>query len=307
MTKPFFVLLILFSFVGELALGAPCCGGTANIPSLISGDDSSQISTTLISSQVVAEAPVGGGIKYRKDNDQESAQTLKIDGATILSDRWQTGITIPVTRRARSRATNESAASGLGDISLNVGYEALPDWTYSSWRPKGIVFLTATLPTGGSIYEAKELYRIDSRGRGFYSLSAGALILKNWGVWDASIVAEAHHPFNRTISNEAGELNLQPGWGTSGSLALGLSPMGGDFRIGVSVSPSYESPITTAGLVSGQGEKVSLWTSSAQLSYMVNDLVSMSLTYSDQTLIKASNNSALNRTVAFLMQKRWER
>ena len=307
MTKTTFILILFFSFWIKEVFGAACCGGTANIPSLISGDDSSQISTTLISSQIVAEAPVGGCIKYRKSNDQETAQTLKIDGATLLSDRWQTGFTVPITRRARTRGQNEASASGLGDISLNVGYEALPEWTYSAWRPKGVVFLTATLPTGSSIYDAKELYRIDSRGRGFYSFSAGALMLKNWGMWDASLVAEAHRPFSRTITNEAGELNLKPGWGTSGSLGVGVSPLNGDFRIGISVSPSYESPIATEGIVSGQGEKVALWTSTAQVSYMVNDLLSMSLTYSDQTLIKASDNSALNRSFAFLMQKRWER
>lgn len=306
MTKLLVFSLFLFSF-GKFGFGAACCGGTANIPSLISGDDSAQISTTLISSQVVAEAPVGGGIKYRKNNDRETAQTLKLDGATLFSDRWQMGFTIPITRRARSRGPAEASASGLGDISLNVGYEALPDWSYSYWRPKGIIFLTTTLPTGSSIYDARELYRIDSRGRGFYSLSAGALIIKSWGLWDASLVAEAHHPFSRTITNEAGELNLKPGWGTSGSFGVGVSPLNGDFRIGLSLSPSYESPVATEGIVSGQGEKVVLWTSTAQLSYMVSDLLSMSLTYSDQTLIKASDNSALNRTVGFLMQKRWER
>jgi len=301
---------LIFSVIAvnftTLAFSAPCCGGTANIPSLISGDDSAQFTTTVISSQVVAEAPVGGGVKYRKPNDSEVAQTLKFDAATLISDRWQTGISIPLTRRSRSRTT-EATASGIGDVSLNIGYEALPDWTYSAWRPKGIVFLTTTFPTGGSIYDAKELYRIDSRGRGFYSLSGGLLLLKNWGVWDTSLVMEAHRPFTRTITNETGELRLIPGWGTSGSVSVGISPLSGDLRIGISLSPSYDSAITTEGVISGQGEKVILWNSAAQLSYMANENLSMSLTYSDQTFIKASDNSALNRTLAFLVQKRWER
>ncbi len=306
MTKAFlFSLLVLL--LSKWSVAAPCCGGSANSLSLISGDDSAQITTTLISSQVVAEAPVGGGIKYRKTHDNETTQTLRIDAATLISDRWQTGLTVPVIRRVRTRGTHEASASGLGDVSLHVGFEALPDWTYSVWRPKAMVFITATLPTGGSIYDAKELYRIDSRGRGFYSLSAGALILKHWGIWDTSLVIEAHRPFSRTLKNEIGDLNLKPGWGTSGSLAVGVTPMSGDFRIGIALTPSYESPIATEGVVSGQGEKVSLWTSTAQLSYLANEFLSMSLTYSDQTLIQASDNSTLNRTFAFLVQKRWER
>ncbi len=306
--------MIRSSFLGLFALifsqiseAAPCCGGTANIPSLISGDDSAQLTTSILSSQVIAEAPVGGGIKYRKSNDNESARTIKIDAATLLSDRWQAGISLPMTQRSRNRGSSEASATGLGDISVNLGFEALPDWTYSPWRPKGIVFLTTTFPTGGSIYDAKELFRVDSRGRGFYSISAGLLLLKTWGAWDTSLVMEAHRPLSRTIKNELGELNLKPGWGTSGNFSLGVSPLNGDFRIGISMAPSFEAPVATEGLVSGQGEKVNLWTAATQLSYMANENLSMSLTYSDQTLIRASDNTALNRSVAFLIQKRWER
>ncbi|MFM8315996.1 MAG: serine protease spb1 [Deltaproteobacteria bacterium] len=286
---------------------APCCGGTANVPSLISGDDSAQVSATFLYSQIVAEAPVGGGIKYRKSGDNEIAQTLKLDAATLISDRWQMGLTVPITRRARVRGDNKVSSSGLGDLSLNVGYEALPSWTYSSWRPKALVFLSATFPTGGSIYDATQLYRIDSRGRGFYSLSAGSLILKTVDIWDLSLVVEGHRAFSRTVRNESGDLILNPGWGISGTLNVGLSPMNGDFRLGIALSPSYEDPVSTEGIFSGKGEKISLWTSSLLVSYMASDLVSMTLTYSDQTLIRASDNSALNKTIGILIQKRWDR
>ncbi len=293
--------------ISKLSSAAPCCGGTANIPSLISGDDLMQFSTTLVSTQVVAESPVGGGIKYRKPNDKETAQTLRLDFATLISDRWQTGVTIPLTRRTRARGTTEASAWGLNDISLSLGYEVLPYWSYSLWRPKALLFASATLPTGGSIYDAKELYRIDSRGRGFYSVSAGSLLLKNWEIWDLSLVMEAHQPFARRITNENGILDLKPGWGASGSLAAGISPMGGNFRLGFSLLNSYDSPIATEGIVSGRGEKVSLWTAATQASYLASPTLSMSLIYSDQTFVKASNNAALNRSLAFLLQKRWER
>lgn len=303
----FLIIGIAFLFFSGAATAAPCCGGTANIPSLISGDDSIQLTSTILSSQVVAEAPVGGGIKYRKPNDNETARTIKIDAATLVSDRWQAGISIPVTQRSRNRNNNEVSATGLGDVSFNLGYEVLPEWTYHPWRPKGIIFLTTTAPTGGSIYDAKELYRIDSRGRGFYSASGGLLLLKTWGVWDASLVAEVHRPFSRTLNNEVGTLRLNPGWGTSGSLAVGLSPMNGAFRLGISLSPNFDAAVRTEGLVSGKGEKVNLWTSAAQISYMASELLSLSLTYSDQTLIRASENTALTRSFALLAQKRWER
>jgi hypothetical protein len=301
------IALVFFGVISVRAFGAPCCGGTANVPSLISGDDRMQVSTTLSSSNVVAEAPVGGGIRFRSDSDTEIAQTLRIDAALLLSDRIQSGITIPVIRRNRMRGSTEAGATGLGDIALSLGYEVLPDWSYSVWRPKGIIFLSANLPTGGSIYDSTQLYRIDSRGKGFFSLSAGALLLKSWGNWDVSLLAEGHRSFSRSISNEMGVLTLTPGWGASGTLSVGYSPFSGAVRIGIGLSPSIEEPVTTEGLVVGEGEKQALWAASAQLSYMASDDLSMSLTYSDQTIIRASENAALNRTFAFLVQKRFER
>lgn len=302
-----FLILGFLIAAAKLGVAAPCCGGTANIPALISGDDKIQFSTTLVSSQVVAESPIGGGIKYRKPNDNENSQTLKLDAATLISDRWQMGISLPLTRRSRERGTNSANAMGLGDTSVNVAYEAIPDWDYSVWRPKTIIFLGATFPTGGSIYDARELYRLDSRGRGFYSFSLGSLLTKSWGIWDLALVLEAHQPLSRTISNEVGDLYLKPGFGTSGSFGIGVSPFNGNFRLGTTLSSSYESPISTEGVVTGTGEKVILWTPTAILSYMASDVVSMSLTYSDQTLIRGSENSALARSLSVLVQKRWER
>lgn len=300
-----FLFLCLVSFRGAGA--APCCGGTANVPSLITGDDRSQISATLSTASVVADAPVGGGVAFRGENDREQAQTLRVDAALLLTDRVQAGVTVPVTRRARTRNNNPAEATGLGDVSASVGYEILPEWSYSAWRPKGLVFLTTTLPTGGSLYDATQMYRIDSRGRGFFALSLGTLLTKAWGDWDTSLLLEGHRALSRTINNELGSLVVSPGWGGSGMLSAGLSPGGGSIRLGASLAPSFEQGNTTSGLVAGTGENITLWTTAAQLSYLASTELSFSFIYSDQTLIRASDNSALNRSFAFLVQKRWER
>jgi len=277
------------------------------VPSLISGDDRSQITATFSSANVVAESPVGGGIIYRSPSDNELAQTIRLDAATLLADRWQAGFTIPIVRRSRSRGANQVNAAGLGDVALSLSYEALPDWSYSAWRPKGILFLTGTLPTGGSIYDSTQLYRIDSRGRGFFGLGLGTLLLKSWGNWDASLMLEGHRAFSKSITNELGTLGLNPGWGGSAMLSAGVSPWGGDFRLGGAVTASVEEAVATDGILSARGEPMSLWTTSAQLSYMASSELSLSLIYSDQTLIRASDNASLSRGVAFLIQKRWER
>lgn len=277
------------------------------MPSLISGDDRAQVTATFSTATVVAEAPVGGGVSYRSTSDKEQAQSLRLDAATLLSDRLQAGVTLPLMLRSRIRGTNQAEAAGLGDMAFSLGYEFLPEWSYSAWRPKGLVFLSATLPTGGSIYDSTKLYRVDSRGRGFFAFSLGTLLTKSWGDWDGSLLVEGHRALPRTITNDLGTLGLKPGWGMSAMASVGVSPWGGDFRLGLSLAASAEDPTATDGIVVGRGEATSLWTTAAQLSYMASSELSLSLIYSDQTLIRGSANSALNRGFAFLIQKRWER
>lgn len=307
MIKRFFLFILLFNAVSVELLSAPCCGGTANVPALISGDNQSQFTATFASGSVVAEAPVEGGIKYRKENDNETIQSFRFDGAFLLSDRAQVGITLPVMRRARARGEYFAESTGLGDVAVNLGYEVLPEWSYSPWQPRGVVFVSGTIPTGGSLYDAKELYKVDSRGRGLWGLSTGALLTKVLGNWDFSFLVEGHRGFSREIKNDLGVLQLNPGWGASSLLSVGLSPAGGNVRLGLSVAPSFEEAIATEGIISGRGESVALWTSAAQVSYLPSNTMSMSLIYSDQTFIHASQNSSLNRTVSFLIQKRFER
>jgi hypothetical protein len=307
MIKRFFLFVLLSNAVSIELFSAPWCGGTANVPALISGDNQSQFTATFTSGSVVAEAPVGGGIKYRKENDNETIQSLRFDGAFLLSDRAQVGITLPVIRRARSRGEYFAESTGLGDVAINLGYEVLPEWSYSPWQPRGVIFVSGTIPTGGSLYDSKALYKVDSRGRGLWGVSTGALLTKVLGNWDFSFLAEGHRGFSREIKNDLGVLQLNPGWGASGLLSAGLSPAGGNIRLGLSVSPSFEEPIATEGIISGKGESVALWTSAAQVSYLPNNTMSMSLIYSDQTFIRASQNSSLNRSISFLFQKRLER
>lgn len=298
---------LLFSLLSPIALAAPCCGSAANVPGLITGDDRLQLTATASTAGVVADAPVGGGINSRADRDSEIRQMLRLEGATLLSDRWQMGASLPIIRRVRDRGSSHAEATGLGDLVLTAAFEALPEWSYSAWRPKAFVFLGATLPTGSSIYDSALPYRIDSRGRGFYSLSLGGLATKAWGSWDVQFLAEGHYSLPRNMETELGVLHLVPGVGYSSSLGVGYSPGGGSLRAGVSGTVSVESAVQTTGLTAGSGEAITLVTPTLQLNYLFSSELSLGLFYSDQALVAASDNSSLSRSVSFMLQKRWPR
>jgi hypothetical protein len=308
---------MLFLVAAALALtsparAAPCCGGSSTAPTILTGDDRAQFSASLAQSQIIGDVPAGGLPIFRADGDTEQAQTLRVEGAYLLSDRWQIGASVPYTRRSRSTPDLSSSSNGFGDLGLSGAYEILPEWEYSVWKPRGFVFVQTLIPTGGSIYEssfdATDPWGLDARGRGFYALGAGGVLLKSWGDWDVSLVGEVHRSFARTFSTSDGDLNLRPGWGGTASLAGGYSLTRIPVRFGVALSPAYEGSISASGV---DGDSVSdsqlVWNASAQVGWMFGHDATLSAVYTDQTLLGPASNVSLSRTLALYFQKRWER
>jgi hypothetical protein len=288
------------------ALAAPCCSAGSAAPTILTGDDSAQLSASIAHSQVIGDAPAAGIPVFRADGDNELTQTLRIEGALLVSDRWQVGASIPFVRRSRSTSSIPgSSASGLGDILFSGAYEALPEWEYSAWKPRGFVFSQVTVPTGPSIHESvfssNDPWGLGARGRGFYSLGAGALFIKAWGDWDGSILAEAHRPLPRQ--------GLSPSWGGSVALGGGYSARRLPLRAGVSISPIYEGAVR-AGLDDGSSrlsDRQLVWNASLQLAWMINRSSTLNGVYTDQTLLGPARTVSLSRSVALSYQQRWER
>lgn len=302
-----FVFLFFLLGISRTVLSAPCCAGNAQFPTIIAGDDRQQITSTLSFAGIPAEASVDGSLKYRKKDDLETSRTLRLDFASLISDRFQVGFSLPWVHRHRERKTKEYSASGLGDLTSTVSYEILPEWSYSFWKPRGFLFLNMTAPSGGSVWDTTEMFKLDSRGRGFWTLGLGTLLLKAIGNWDFSFLMEGHQGFSRTLTQPLGELTLNPGWGFTSQVGVGFSPQGGDLRIGTSLSRSFEKGTETQGVFSGQGADMALWTPSFQLSYLLSEDMALNLSYANQALLLGSQNSALQETFGFVFQKRWSR
>ncbi|NDD93253.1 hypothetical protein EBZ37_14380, partial [bacterium] len=189
-----------------------------------------------------------------------------------------------------------------------------PEWDYSSWKPRSFVFTQLTLPLGGSVYELQnpgDRWGLEARGRGLTQLGMGVLFIKGWTHWDASLSFEAHRPLSRSFSTEKDlqSLEVRPSWGTSLGLSLGFSPESTPLRFGFSLSPQYEGSIRTriGSDLFNVSEPQILWNSTLQASWLMNPSSTLTTAYNDQTWFGPAQNVALNRSVAFLLQKRWER
>lgn len=296
--------LIVFSFLSiallsGVASAASCCGGGFAVPSLIVGDDQAQLTASYSRSQITDD--VGTDQLWRRRTSREISETWKIEAAHIFSDRWQAGASIPVVRRSRAA----SASSGLGDTSFLLGYEALPDWDYHPWRPKGIVHLTLTAPTGRSVAESEATYQLDSRGRGFWSVGAGAVFSKAAGAFDFLASLETHRAFSRSYQLAGSAARLEPGYGGTASFGSGFNLS--DLRLGAALAWTYEDPVRSLGALASDGVAQRFATATLSASYLFERLWAATLSYSDQTKFGAPLNTSLGKSVAFLLQRRWER
>jgi hypothetical protein len=294
------LLLLPFSFgVTQKTFAAACCGGGFATPSLISGDDKAQITSSLAYSEVHADVYTSG--LWKKRETEEHSETLKVDAAHIFEDRWQVGLSLPVIKRSRAG----ESSSGLGDVSTLLGYEYLPDWDYHPHRPKGIGFLQLVLPTGKSVYETDTAYGLDSRGRGFWALGLGTLLTKAFGKYDAFFNAEVHRSFNKSINENGINGTLNPGWGSNIGFGVGYNTK--DFRFGGNLTWSYEDAIAIEGSVNSEGSLQRFATLGLTASYLMSDEWATTLSYSDQTIVGSPYNTSLSKSAMLLLQRRWLR
>lgn len=291
-------------FISTRLWAAACCGGNNLFPSLISGDEKAQITATTAYSSVVGDALVSGAFVGRSSDDGESRATLRLDFAALLSDRWQMGLSVPVVRRIRTRPNAQAEAVGLGDLGIMLAYEAFPQWSYSAWKPKGLLFLSLGLPTGRSALDSQMLFQIDAMGRGYWVPGIGALFQKAWDRWDAIFTGQVTLPLPRALSTPAGNFGLTPSLGGSASLGMGWS--WDDLRLGALLTAQYEGPVRTTGLVEETGSSQLSFPLTLQASYLISPAWSLTALYSDSSLVNA-RNVPIARALSLMLQTRWDR
>ncbi len=298
--------LLFSSFVSSsYAVAAACCGGGFALPSIITNDDNMQISTSFAESKVDTDVFSNGNWQKRTNNDV--TQSFKIDAAHLISDRWQVGLSTNIIKRSRDGSMGGSEQT-LGDSTVSIGYEALPDWDYNPYRPHIVTFTSLNIPTGKSIYESDT--GIGSSGRGFWALTIGSVLNKSWGNWDTNATIEIHKGITKSIRTADFDGQAQPGFGHSYSFGGGYSLR--NLRFGTSIAWNYEDPIklisssntNTANIPAAEQRFA---TGSAIISYMPSNDLSLALSYSDQTIFGDPTNTTLSKTVSFLLQKKWAR
>lgn len=247
---------------------------------------------------------------WREQENSPVTQTLKIEGACLISDRWQLGASVPLIRRSTSLAfaaregSGEKKFTGLGDVSTTLAYEILPEWEYNPWRPKGTAFLQLSYPTGKP-RAASTVGGSDSRGNGFWSTGAGIYLSKLWGNLDVFTTFETHRSFAREIFTSQLAARLVPGLGGSAGFGAGIHL--NDWRLGTSINFTYEDPVKIEGSITAQQGAERFATGVLALTRTIQEQWSATISYSDQTLFGSPRNTSLGRSGSIQVQRRWAR
>ncbi len=278
---------------------ASCCGGGASTTSLITNNDKSQFTTSLLYSSVQATARTDG--KWQKFEGEKIKEILTLEGVSILSDRTQIGVSAPFQRNSYEFGSERVDGSGIGDVKVSFGYEAIPEWTFSRYRPKVYVYTQLQLPTGRSIYDTQSLEAVDSTGMGLWGMGIGSIALKSIKKWDflGSLFIQ------KLLDRDFNGTHIKPGEVYQASLGAGFNLK--DWRIGTQVMAYLQDSGETSGSVSSKIPIERYVSSTLLASYMVRDDLSVTASYSDQTLVGKPINTQLTRGVFLSLQKRWER
>lgn len=298
MDRSFVKFILFLMLIPKFVFAAACCGGGSAMPALISSDDASQVSAGMTWSQIDNEVD-GRGVWYKKTDDNLT-QTLKFDGAMIFSDLWQAGVSVPIV--SKQNKTTESY-SGVGDLSLNLGYEALPDWDYHPIRPKGHVYLQTVLPTAPTIYEISS--NQTPLGKGFYSLGAGVLLTKNFKAMDVMFSSEVHYGFQKNIQSEQLQGSVIPGFGES--ILFGAGWNTAMYRFGGSLLFRFEDGNQIQGSVNQKTSYERSVSLGFSLAYLLKEGMTISANYSNQNWLGTPIGASLGESLGMSIQSRWAR
>src|SRR5688500_2702554 len=96
------IILSVFIFLcwSEIQ-AASCCGSASSFPAMITGDERYRLSLALSYGEFVGDVDAHGKAIFRNPSERDSFQTVELNGAALLSDRWQAGLSFPVSRKER--------------------------------------------------------------------------------------------------------------------------------------------------------------------------------------------------------------
>jgi hypothetical protein len=226
--------------LASFAWAGSCCGGGGGATLVLPQFFTSMIDVSADFEQYDGFWNQNG--KYTPDPPRSDLrqERLNLGYARRLAPQWQASIAVPYVWNSNEYSGEISRTDGIGDMSLNVWYEAYQD--LSAWKVRTLKDLMPAIaigpsllvPTGISPYDNVD-NSFDVTGRGFYRLDGNLLAAKTIHPWTASLSlaygAYLQRSINREYANYVEPYHKKLGDRTSASASLSYiyyAGLGGD-------------------------------------------------------------------------------
>lgn len=264
---------------------ASCCGGSTSNSGLITNDDLTQFRTSYSFSET--QTFVTDQNLWIPDRSK-SQRILSLGWNRIFWDRFQWSIETSIIEN--HHLSRGSSSAHQGDSQISFGYEALPEYNFSEWKPIVYIYSRLTAPTGISKYESGASEKNAVTGQGVWSMSFGFILLRSFGPLDLVLDSELIYGFSRQF-NSSGKF-IKPGEISRSILKAGWNHA--NWRLGFNLVHLIELPSLVKDQTVNKTSQRSLLFPQLNLAYLISPLISTSVAYTRESLLGIAQNTYLN-------------
>jgi hypothetical protein len=200
--------------LNRVLFAAACCSSGGGNSLIITSDDRLQVQSVV------------------------SNKSFVFQTAYLFTDLFQSSLSFQILYNAN--------LAGMGDPSLSLTYEVLPEYTYSRFRPRIFAFVGALAPLGNKSF--------DSQVKSNFEFTGGFFIMKEYNFFDYAFTLEAKKLLDTTFTVVTDTYLVQSGLQFSAVLNVGFTL--DRFRLGFSGGCLQEGEIKKTGVIESQTSPV---------------------------------------------------
>ena len=191
------------------AWAGSCCGGGGGAGLILPSFYSSMVDVSIDFERYNGYWDQHGIHRADPEGSDLQQYRLNFGYGQRFSTRWQGSVAVPYLWNSNVYSGSSSKTDGLGDMTMNLWYEALDD--SSAWKVRGLKDMIPSvligpsllIPTGISPYDEVNS-SFDVTGRGFYRLDGNVIVSKTIHPWTTSLSLAYGTYLERTVNREYG-------------------------------------------------------------------------------------------------------
>lgn len=270
-----YLFIILFILIKPL-FAASCCGGGGSSSLIIIADNLSELSLSSAFRNNVGESTSSGEGNFYQDGVKDHTYIHLLEYKTMLGERWQMGHSLSFIQKTLVKSGQSANYNHLGDYNLALNYEAVSNYSYTSW-PRVFLGFRTNIPLGNNLYQSEKALNADVVGNGYYQFGPSFILAKDGTLFS---LLPTYSPAQDGVPNF--------------------------YLLNISLSKSFTfdqwniAPLIRWNFTSEKkqlAKKIQNWDLGITLSYLFDSRYSIDLGYTDNTLLGKSINAPLAREV----------